>query len=201
ALAQVDLAGSFVGMITDPDSLVDHLRSLMPIADPLERKIITDRWADKDLDLMRRFFHGFWSNRSADPGAAWRAYHEQVVKVNQAFGCRLLRGYETDRGRVFLKYGAPNSMMDRLHEMDALSYTIWHYYRAGRYSDRRFVFYQPDLASNCMELLHSEVPGEISNPRWNQIIHGRNNPYHDVDVAPVQQASGERAREFFDLPR
>ena len=117
---------------------------------------------------MRRFFYSFWSNRSPDPEAAWVAYRKEVVKVNKLFGCRVMKGYETDRGYVYLKYGPPNTMMDRFNEMDAYPYTIWHYYRAGKYTNRRFVFYQPDLVSNCLVLLHSEVPGEIQNPRWNQ---------------------------------
>lgn len=201
SLGELDLTASFVAQVNDRDTLVEYLRCLIPIADPLERKIIEDRWGDRDIDLMKRFFHSFWANRSITPEQAWREYHAQVVKVNQLFGCRVLRGYETDRGRIYLKYGAPNSMMDRFNEMDALPYTIWHYYRAGRYSNRRFVFYQPDLANNCMELIHSEVPGEISNPRWNQIIHGRNNAFQHVDPMPVEQMSGERAREFYDMPR
>ncbi|MCW5898539.1 MAG: GWxTD domain-containing protein [Flavobacteriales bacterium] len=201
AMEGVDLANTFTGGFTNADTLAEFVRCLRPIADPLERKIIDDRWKDRDLELMQRFFYSFWANRDHDPERAWREYREQVVKVNRLFGCRVLQGHETDRGRVYLKYGAPNSMMDRLNEMDALPYSIWHYYRAGRYTNRRFVFYQPSLASNCMELIHSEVPGELNNPRWNQIIHSRNNAFQNVDPMPVQQISGDRAREFFELPR
>ena len=39
-------------------------------------------------------------------------------------------------------------MMDRFNEMDAYPYSIWHYYRAGKYTNRRFVFYQASLANN-----------------------------------------------------
>ncbi len=201
AMDEIDLSNTFAGAFTSPDTLAEFIRCLRPIADPLERKIIDDRWKDRNEEHMKRFFYSFWANRSTDPELAWKDYREQVIKVNRLFGCRLLQGFETDRGYVFLKYGAPNSMMDRLNEMDASPYSIWHYYRAGRYTNRRFVFYQPELASNCMELIHSEVPGEVNNPRWNQIIHGRNNAFRNVDVMPVEQISGERAREFFDLPR
>jgi len=201
AMDRLDLAGSFADAINDVDSLAEHIRSLGPIADPLERKIIADRWKDRDRELMKRFLYSFWANRSPDPERAWREYREQVVKVNRLFGCRVLKGHETDRGRVYLKYGAPNSMMDRFNEMDALPYSIWHYYRADKYTNRRFVFYQPDLATNCLELIHSEVPGELQNPRWNQIIHSRNNAFQNVDPMPVDQMSGDRAREFFDMPR
>ncbi len=153
------------------------------------------------MDLMRRFFYSFWANRGTDPEAAWRAYAAEVVKVNKLFGCRVQKGYQTDRGMVYLKYGPPNTMMDRMNEMDAYPYTIWHYYRAGRFTNRRFVFYQPDLISQCLVLLHSEVPGEIQNPRWNQVLHSRNVAAPNVDPMKVDTQSGERANEFFQMPR
>lgn len=201
SMEKVDISGSFVGAFNNVDSLVEHIRSLRPIADPLERKIIDDRWKDRDMVLMKRFFYSFWVNRSPDPELAWKEYREQVIKVNKLFSCRVLKGYETDRGYVYLKFGAPNTMMDRFNEMDAYPYTIWHYYRAGKYTNRRFVFYQASLANNCLELLHSEVPGEIANPRWNQIIHSRNVPLQNVDPTRVNSASGERTEEFFEMPR
>lgn len=201
AMASMDISSTFAGAFTDVDTLAEHVNSLRPIADPLERKIIDDRYKDRDMELMRRFFYGFWANRNPDPEAAWRAYRQEVIKVNKLFGCRVQQGYETDRGYVYLKYGPPNTMMDRFNEMDSYPYTIWHYYRAGKYTNRRFVFYQPDLVSECLQLLHCEVPGEIQNPRWNQILHSRNTPMPNVDPTQVGTSSGERANEFFNDPR
>ena len=201
ALDELNIGNTFVGSYTDTDSLAEHIASFRPIADALERKIIDDRWKDRDLDLMQRFFYTFWTNRSNDPEGAWRAYRAEVIKVNKIYGCRNMRGYQTDRGYVYLKYGPPNTQMDRMQELDAYPYTIWHYYRAGRYSNKRFIFYQPDLVTNCMVLLHSEVPGELKNPRWNQILHERNVAHPNVDPAQVGTQSGGRADEFFDMPR
>jgi len=201
AMDHLDMANTFAGAFTSSDSLAEHINSLRPIADQLERKIIDDRWKDRDMDQMKRFFYSFWANRSMDPEQAWRDYRVQVIKVNKLFGCRVMQGYETDRGYVFLKYGAPDTMMDQLNEMDAYPYSIWHYYRAGKYTNRRFVFYQPDLVSNCFELLHSEVPGELQNPRWNQILHSRNVAMPNVQTAPVNSQSGERANDLFNSPR
>ena len=201
AMDQLDLSTTFAGAFNDADSLAEHINSLRPIADPLERKIIDDRYKDQDMDLMKRFFYSFWANRSIDPEQAWRDYRAQVIKVNKLFGCRVQKGYESDRGYVYLKFGAPNTMMDRLNEMDSYPYTIWHYYRAGKYTNRRFVFYQPDLVSNCFQLLHSEVPGELQNPRWNQILHSRNVAMPNVQTAPVDTQSGERAIDLFENPR
>jgi len=201
AMDQLDLEGKFSGAFTNLDTLVEHIASLRPIADPLERKIIDDRTKDRDLDLMKRFFYSFWGNRSPDAQKAWSAYRTEVIKVNQLFGCRVLKGYETDRGGTYLKYGPPNTMMDRFNEMDTYPYTIWHYYRAGKYTNRRFVFYQPDMVTNCFQLLNSEVPGEVQNPQWNQILHSRNVPMNNVQAAPVNTLGGERVLEFYNDPR
>lgn len=196
------LGHTFVDTFTERDSLALALRSMRPIASNLERKIIDDRYKDKDMDLMKRFMYTFWYNRNGpEAEAAWERYRKEVVKVNQLYGCRNRQGFDTDRGYVHLKYGAPNTIMDRANEMDAYPYQIWHYYRCGKYTNRRFVFYQPELVGDCYELIHSEVPGEVQNPRWNQIIHSRNNAMNNVDPQQVNSLSGERALEFYNDPR
>ncbi|MBK8338892.1 MAG: GWxTD domain-containing protein [Flavobacteriales bacterium] len=204
-LTQLDalaMGSTFADRITEPDTLVEFVRCLVPIADDLERKIIMDRSRDRDADLSRRFLYSFWFNRNtADPEGAWASYRDEVARVNRMYGTRIKRGYETDRGRVHLKYGAPNTVTDRANEMDAYPYQIWHYYRAGRYTDRRFVFYQPDLVTNDYELLHSEVPGEVNNPRWNLMVHSRNTPQNNVQSTGVDSMSGERANDLFSIPR
>lgn len=202
SMASLDLNNTFAGALTDRDSLAEHLSSMRPIADHLEQKIIDDRWKDRDIELMRRFFYSFWINRSSnDPEGAWNNYKQEVIKVNKLFGCRAMKGYQTGRGYVYLKYGAPNTMMDRFNEMGTPPYTIWHYYRAGRFTNRRFIFYQPDMASNCFELLHSEVPGEIQNPQWHLALHSRNTAPGDVHKRQIDTIEGDRVLDFFQLPR
>ena len=201
ALDRLDLEGKFTDAFSNVDTLAEHIASLGPIADPLERKIIDDRWKDRDLDLMKRFFYTFWANRGPEPEKAWLAYRQEVIKVNQQFGCRLLKGYETDRGRVYLKYGPPNTMMDRFNEMGTLPYTIWHYYQAGRFTNRRFVFYQPNMANMCLQLLHSEVPGEPNNPQWINMLHARNNAFPGVQTTDPGTLESDRVRELYNDPR
>ncbi|MBL7952408.1 MAG: GWxTD domain-containing protein [Flavobacteriales bacterium] len=201
SLDRLDLEGKFTSAFANTDSLAEHIASLRPIADPLERKIIDDRWKDRDLDLMKRFFYTFWANRGPEPEKAWHAYQQEVIKVNKMFGCRLLKGYETDRGRVYLKYGPPNTMMDRFNEMGTLPYSIWHYYNAGRFANRRFVFYQPDMAMTCLQLLHSEVPGEPNNPQWMNILHARNNAFPGVQSTDPGTLESDRVRELYNDPR
>ncbi len=201
-LTGVAMGSTFADRITEPDTLAEFIHCLRPIADDLERKIIDDRWKDRNMDLMRRFFYSFWFNRDGmAPENAWRTYRAEVVRVNRMYGTRIKKGYETDRGRVHLKYGAPNTVVDRPSDMGVYPYQIWHYYRAGRYTDRRFVFYLPDMVTNDYELLHSEVPGELQNPRWNQVLHSRDTPMNNVQPGNVNSLSGERSEEFFMNPR
>lgn len=162
-----ELGPNFTDAYTDPDTLAEHLASLRPIADELERKMIDDRWKDKQQDLMRDFLYIFWYNRSpADPEGAWKRYQQAVNYANRMFGCRNMRGYQSDQGVTYLKYGAPNSVVDRSNETGVTPYMVWHYYKAGKYSDRRFVYTQPERSTTCWTLLTSDMPGELNNVNW-----------------------------------
>jgi len=166
-LVDGELGPNFTDAYTDPDTLAEYLSSMRPIADELERKMIDDRWKDKKPELMRQLMYTFWYNRAPDdPQLAWERYLQAVNYANKRFGCRNMRGYQSDQGYVYLRYGAPNTVVDRANETTAVPYMIWHYYRAGLYSDRRFVFYQPERSTTCWTLLTSDMPGEINNSRW-----------------------------------
>lgn len=167
ALQNVVVSNTFVDLINDPDTLAEHVACLRPIADDLERRMIDDRWKDKNVELMKRFLYTFWANRDGfDPERAWKSYYTQVVAANRMYGCRNQKGYENDRGITFLKYGLPSTVVDGSQDNKQLAYVIWHYYRAGRYSDKRFVFWQQNVGIGCWELMHSEIPGELKNYNW-----------------------------------
>lgn len=201
-LSSVNTQGSFVDAYTDADTLAEFIRSLRPIASDLERKIIDDRWKDRDMAMMKSFFYSFWYNRNGyDPEGAWRRYERTVYEVNRLYGCRIKQGYDTDRGYVHLKYGPPNTIMDQANDAAGYPYQIWHYYRVGKYSDKRFVFYLPDRVTGCYELLHSEVPGEIKTPNWNQVLHAANTPMNNVQNTTVPLGHGEQVQDFYNMPR
>ncbi|MBK9420193.1 MAG: GWxTD domain-containing protein [Flavobacteriales bacterium] len=170
-LAPGELGPNFTDAYTNADTLAEYLSSMRPIANDMEAKIIDDRWKDRKIDLMRDFFYTFWYNRSPqDPEGAWKSYQQAVVYANKQFGCRNMRGYQSDQGRIFLKYGAPNAVVDRSNETAVTPYMVWHYYRAGKYNDRRFVFTQEERSTTCWTLLTSDMPGELNNSRWLDMI-------------------------------
>ena len=52
-----------------------------------------------------------------------------------------------------------------------------------------------------MQMLHSEVPGEVNNPQWNNILHQRTRALPGVQTQQVGTMEGDRTNEFFNAPR
>lgn len=164
------------------DSIPYYLGSLMPISPGFEYETIRNMLKGTDTTMMERYFYAFWLKTAPeDPFAAWVNYKSQVYYCEKMFGTQIKAGYETDRGRVYLKYGAPDAVMDRPNEPSAYPYQIWQYYRIGQRSNQRFVFYNPDLVTNDYPLLHSTMQGELQNYRWEHDLHKRDSPFTNID--------------------
>jgi len=172
-LNAVDINNSFSANLPK-DSITEFINCLAPIASPNELMII-DRKLDKMTDSTKRqFFYSFWYNQNnVDPQKSWEDYKLQVKKINRLFSTKVRQGYQTDRGRIYLKYGAPNNIIDRPNEPSAYPYQIWHYHKIGKFNNKRFIFYMPDLVTNEYTVLHSDVPGEFYNSKWQKDLNGR----------------------------
>jgi|TARA_B110000046_G_scaffold52468_1_gene58654 GWxTD domain-containing protein len=204
-LKELDISSTFVNPYFDLDTLVDYVRSVRPIADMGEQKFIdnqTKRKAEPNVLLLKQFLYNFWKVRnSLDPDSDWGKYQFEVEKVNSTFGTSIKRGYQTDRGRTYLKYGPPNSRMEVPSEPNSYPYEIWQYNRIGNQSNGRFVFYDSDLITNDFELLHSTVFGELQNYRWEMILQKRNTNQNDLDQTDPGNSIGSRASDYFNQPR
>ena len=78
-------------------------------------------------------------------------------------------------GNIYLRFGKPTTVVKRHHETDYYPYEIWHYYRAGRFTNKRFLFYAPHVVGECFELLHSDMLGERQNDDWLSQLRSREN--------------------------
>lgn len=173
-LARIDVTRTFAADYMDREVLMEHVNSLHPIASNLERSTIEHQLPSADLILLQQYMYHFWARRdSENPQAAWEAYLLEVQKVEEAFGARLKRGWQTDRGRVYLQYGPPNTRVMRHNANDVWPYEIWHFYDLGTQHDRRFLFYDHTLVNEDFTLLHSDVQGEVQNHEWKLIMRGR----------------------------
>ena len=101
--------------------------------------------------------------------------------VNKNYNTSIKKGYETDQGRVYLQYGAPNSIITEKHDPSAYPYEIWSYYKVNNQTNRKFVFYCTEISGSDYVLLHSDVTGEIATNNWEMVLHKRDTPIYDFD--------------------
>lgn len=201
-LAAISMANSFVERIETRDTIAEYIKSVRPISSDLERNFADQQLPTSDMEILKKFFLNFWMTRnSLNPELEWSQYQLELKKVDQAFGTQVHRGYETDRGRVYLQYGPPNTRTQQPNEPSAYPYEIWHYYKIGNFSNRKFVFYNPDLVSNNYELLHSDMFGEPNNYRWQAMLQKRNTSFQNIDTEKGTDHFGGRSDDLFVLPR
>lgn len=207
-LKTVDTAGTFISQVTNPDTLRDYIACLWPISTTSERDWQNNQIGGNNVKLMQQYIYAFWENRNpSNPKLAWYVYREEVKKVNKIYGCGGQPGYMSDRGRVYLQYGAPNSAQQVPSEPDSYPYEIWQYYRiknpsTGQFqSNKKFVFYNPTLDGKCFTLLHSDARGEIRDDRWQIKLKQRNNQIMDYDQTTPQSSYGDGANDLFNSPR
>lgn len=192
----------FTQMIPDRAVLMEYIKSMWPRAEHLERNIIDNQISSATTEDLQNFMYTFWYKRDPKaPQEAWDQYYDLVKTVNELFSTQIRKGYETDRGRVFLQYGKPNKLIDIPSEPSAYPYQIWHYYHIDRYSNIRFVFFNRDLSTNDYALLHSDMRGEVYNRRWEAELHSRTTPMNDIDNNRALPTEGSRAQDYYDNPR
>ena len=201
-LAAVDVSNTFANKITSIDTLEDYIKSTYPVSTQTEKFFAENYLKKPDLKTLQQYFLNFWINRNAsNPEKAWAQYYLEVEKVNKFYKTSIKKGYETDRGRVYLQYGPPNNISESVMEPSAYPYEIWHYYTLSNQKNRKFVFYMPDLVTNDYELIHSDAFGEIYEPSWQLKLVKRNtstnNPYDTKD----QDYFGGKADDYYKNPR
>jgi len=203
-LANIDIGNTFVSRITDIDTLREYIQFLMPISSQQEKGFADAHLGSSDIETLQRYFYNFWLNKDQlEPEKAWYAYLAEVNKVNFAYSTQIQKGYDTDRGRIYLKYGAPNAISESYNEPAAYPYEIWHYYvlKNGQ-RNKKFIFYTLDIVTNDFTLLHSDVTGELSNYRWQQVLYSRARPGFDIDQGATEDGIwGGNSKKYFDVPR
>ncbi len=196
-----EYATSFVSEIESEDELREYIRCLYPIASESEKTFIEKRISSAEREQLQQFFYAFWKNRSDNPQQEWEKYLREVEKVQELYSTLIKKGYQSDRGRVYLQYGQPNTVVKHSHEPSAYPYEIWHYYTLKNQRNRRFIFYNRDLVTNDYELLHSDAIGEIQNPQWQVILHQRSFATFDPDLKKSDWGWGSKVDEYWRNPR
>ena len=203
-LANLEIGNTFVSKLSDIDTLREYIRYLEPISSEQEKGFARAHLGSSDLETLQKYFYSFWLNQDElEPEKAWNNYLAEVNKVNFAYSTQIQKGYDTDRGQAYLKYGPPNAISESYNEPAAYPYEIWHYYVLNNgQRNRRFIFYTKDIVTNDFTLVHSDVTGELSNYRWQYLLYQRTRSGFDIDQGATEDGIwGGNSKRYFDLPR
>ncbi|MEZ4936961.1 MAG: GWxTD domain-containing protein [Crocinitomicaceae bacterium] len=192
-LHQFDISG---------DSIAYYVESLVPICGRSEQTNIYELVKEGDTTKLKKYMAFFWNKTDAfDPIKAWMEYKHQVDIVEVYYGTQIKRGFQADRGRVYLQYGAPSTIMERPNEPSSYPYEIWQYDKIQNQSNKQFVFFNRDLVTNDYQLLHSDMIGELQNYRWRHDLMQRNSPSSNLDdpADGVLDHWGGNADDFYNM--
>ena len=120
--------------IADLDEAIAQLRYL---ARPAELRAIRNA---PTPEAQRRQFLAFWAERDPTPGSprneSMEQYYFRVAYANDRYSRFHDRGWSTDRGEVFIRFGEPDYIENHPFDYGTRPYQIWTYQGRGR----RFIF-------------------------------------------------------------
>ena len=208
-LNSIVIEGTFVDTMRNTALLAEYIKSIRVISQENEKTWADNQLKYAELEFMQRYFLNFWVTRDPlDPGFKWEEYKRKLALVDEKFGYGGIKGYQTDRGRVYLQYGAPTDVQDVKYDSNNNPYSIWRYYQFSEcyrealngLTDRKFIFYSPSNEMLGYEVLHSNVPGEVQNNQWETTLQrGANMRPGTRENQNVQ--GQDRARDLFNNPR
>lgn len=192
------VAGTFAGLLNDENMLNYYIEALYPISSVKEQnyeeRIVKE---PGKLEEKQLFFYNFWKGRNAlDPESAWKEYKTRLDYVAVNFSYPRTPGHLTDRGRIYLQYGAPDFIRDEksfvstrylgsmtvmekelvgesknntsLGQIFYLPYQLWRYNRLPADDPNRVFIFWDELRSGYYKLLNSNARGEVRDPKWEQ---------------------------------
>jgi len=123
------------------------------------------------LNAKRTFLFEFWRKRDPDPGNPGnpmrQEYLRRVDAVNEKFSSGFKSGWETERGRVYLVYGAPDEIERFPNSSDTRPFEIWHFNEIQ--GGVIFVFVDRSGFGDWI-LVHSTHRNEIHDRSWEQYL-------------------------------
>ncbi len=201
---QAPLDSEFVAGLSD-EELRYSLKAIYSQMDKEDGEMLNTLIKEKKRKAMQMYLFSYWAGQNPNhPDLAYEAYMDIARKIDERYRSGFGYGFETDRGYIFMKYGAPNDIVTVEDEPSAPPYEIWFYYSfpATKQNNVKFVFYNPSLATNGHRLLHSTARGELNNPRWEVELY-RNAPNEIegddyFEGTRMQRNTNRQARRLFE---
>jgi GWxTD domain-containing protein len=121
-----------------PANLKLSIEHLKLIANPGDVKKIQKAPGSNRDELLAEY----WKERDPTPGTEknelYDEFYTRIQDANKLFHYSKRDGWNTDRGRIYIKYGPPEEILRDIQGTEAFSrYEIWYYHQIRR----QFVFY------------------------------------------------------------
>ncbi len=195
----------FVQNLEEPE-LRFGLRAIGTLMRDEESATLQNVLKSGDLKQMRFFLFRYFVRTDANnPEIAYQQFMEIARAADEKFKSGFRYGFESDRGRTYMRFGRPDDLIRVEDDPAAPPYEIWVYYNFPKTRQRnvKFLFYNPSLAGEDFMLLHSNARGEINNPRWERVLYARNaNEEYDgdnyEDATTMKRNVGRNARAYFE---
>lgn len=119
------------GIGFDVGDLEQAIKQLRYIADERQIRFLLDG----DEEERYNKFKAFWIERDPTPGTGpnelMDEYYRRIAFAIEAFS-NVQEGWKTDRGMVYILFGAPDEIESGPFEIGTKPYEIWNYYHLGR---------------------------------------------------------------------
>jgi len=204
---ETDISDAFVQLMTE-DELNYSLKAIKTQVFQKDVEALDYIIRKGKVESKKLYLFSFWANQNPNnPQATHDEYMAVAKAVDDTFGGGFRHGFESDRGRIFMKYGKPNDRIVEENEPMAPPYEVWVYYdfpMTGQ-TNVKFIFYNPALESD-FTLLHSTARGERNNPQWEIDLYrdapeGERDGNNFIDGNTMKDGIYRRAREIFDLTK
>ncbi len=123
------------------------------------------------IEGKQKFLNQFWNIRDTDPSTSRNEYLieylDRIQKSNQQFSALGKKGWKSDRGRVYLKYGEPSEIERFPNQIDSKPYEIWRY---NEIEGGVFFIFADMTNFSDYQLVHSTARGELRDDNWERRI-------------------------------
>lgn len=117
----------------------------------------------KNINQKRLFLQSFWEKRQNDQENNLFRYLEKLSLVEGKYGIKGRHGYKTDRGRIYLKYGACDDVFVSNSTTTVKPFEVWFYPNLNGQSSVYFYFVD-QKGYGDLQLIHSTARDEVYNP-------------------------------------
>jgi GWxTD domain-containing protein len=132
---------------------------LIPPKDVSLYNSLSERAKDEYLYQLWRKYD---PNPATEENEALPQFAEKIRYTDEHFATAQQEGRNTDRGRIYIKYGEPDEIKRSDIEQFFQAWESWLYYGRG---GRQFIFIDMK-GSGLYELIYSSIPEEPSRPGW-----------------------------------